>query len=274
MQLSVQRISGLISFTNICFALPRDCLRRSTRNCCALTALTDLCKKTTYTCQKGLHQSTCTGGDSEANSLILSLKRSKAAVHRICQEFGLAPPLWARGYLARSVGRVRIHAVKRYLDTQAEHHGYNTRALPPVFRFRATEPKVLATAHASFDLAHHLALATRFRRGVFDSKTGQALVNYWIKVAAKREFAVDQATILPDHVHLLVRITPKISVEQAALSLMNNGQYFIAKHFPLTLVEAKIDQLWQPSAYVGTFGTCGELTTALLKAFLRRADGG
>jgi len=52
---------------------------------------------------------------------------------------------------------------------------------------------------------------------------------------------------------------------------MNNSQYFVAKHFPLTLVEAKIDQLWQPSAYVGT---CGELPTALLKAFLRGADIG
>jgi putative transposase len=196
-----------------------------------------------------------------------ALKRLKGrSSSAICQEFGLAPPLWARGYLARSAGRVRVQAVNRYLANQAEHHGYSTRALPPIFRFRATEPRILATAHASFDLTHHLVLATRFRKGVFDSKTGEALVNYWIKVAARRGFAVDQATVLPDHVHLLVRITPKMSVEQAALSLMNNGQYFLAKHFPVALFEAKIDQLWQPSAYVGT---CGELPTALLKAFLR-----
>ena len=194
--------------------------------------------------------------------------RSSAA---ICHEFGLAPPLWARGYLARSAGRVRVQAVKRYLDSQAEHHGYSTRALPPIFRFKAAEPLVLATAHASFDLTHHFVLATRFRRGVFDSKIGQALVDYWINVGVQRGFAVDQATTLPDHVHLVIRITPKISVEQVALSLMNNGQYFVATHFPLALVEAKIDQLWQPSAYVGT---CGELPTALLKAFLRGAEVG
>ena len=194
--------------------------------------------------------------------------RSSAA---ICQEFGLDPPLWARGYLARSVGRVRIQAVKRYLENQAEHHGYSARALPPVFRFNSPERALLATAHASFDLTHHLVLATRFRRGIYDSKTGQALVNYWLKVAAGRGFAIDQATVLPDHIHLHVRITPKISVEQAALSLMNNGQYFMAKHFPVTLVEAGVDQLWQPSAYVGT---CGELPTALLKAFLREAEVG
>jgi putative transposase len=195
------------------------------------------------------------------------LKRLKGrSSAEICKEFGLEPPLWARGYLARSTGRVRVQAVKRYLASQAEHHGYSNRVLPPIFRFRAKEPGVLATAHASFELTQHLVFATRFRRGMFDSKVGHELVTYWIAVAARRGFVIDQATVLPDHVHLLVRITPKISIEQVALALMNNGQYFVAKHFPQTLVAAKIDQLWQPSAYAGT---CGELTTALLKSFLR-----
>jgi putative transposase len=203
------------------------------------------------------------------NQLIsVALQRLKSrSSAEVCKQFDLGPPLWARGYLARSTGRVNVHAVKHYLAIQAEHHGYDKRVCPPVFRFRATEPKVLATAHASFDLTHHLVLATRYRRGVFGAKIGKALVSYWMRVADLRGFAVDRATILPDHVHLLVRITPKISIEQVTLSLMNNAQHFMAKHFPVTLVEAKLDQLWQPSAYVGT---CGELTTALLKTFLRR----
>ena len=192
--------------------------------------------------------------------------RSSAAT---CQRFELTPPLWARGYLARSAGRVNIQAVKQYLANQAEHHGYDKRVRPPVFKFKENMPKQLATAHSSFELSHHFVFATRFRHGVFNSKTGQALLNYWLNVATRRGFAIDQATVLPDHLHMLVRITPKITVEQVALSLMNNGQFFMAKHFPLALIEAKIDRLWQPSAYAGT---CGELSTALLKAFLRSAN--
>ena len=72
------------------------------------------------------------------------------------------------------------------------------------------------TAHASFELTHHVVLATRFRRGVFGvlgPKIGEAPVNYRMKVAAARGFALDQATILPDHVHLLVRITPNMSID-------------------------------------------------------------
>jgi len=197
------------------------------------------------------------------SDVLKKLKGRSSAL--ICPELNISPPLWARGYLARSVGRVRLQAVKHYLEQQAEHHGYAKRTRPPVFRYRTSNPAVLTVAHAMFDLKYHLVLATRFRQGTFDSNLGDALMQYWIGVANKRDFAIDQATILPDHVHLLVRTTPKMSIEQCALSLMNNGQYFIGKYYPEALIAAKIDQLWQPSAYAGT---CGELTTALLKAFL------
>jgi hypothetical protein len=66
-----------------------------------------------------------------------------------------------------------------------------------------------------------------------------------------------------------VRITPKMSIEERTLSLMNmnNGQHFIGKNYPERLIEAGINQLWQPSPYSGG---CCELPTALLKSFLRR----
>ena len=128
---------------------------------------------------------------------------------------------------------------------------------------------MLAVAHGSFDLKHHLVFATRFRRGVFDSGLGEALVRYWLKVAEKRRFALDQASVLPDHVHMIVRIKPKMSIEECALLLMNNGQHFVGTRYPERLIEAKVDQLWQASAYAGT---CGELSTALLKSFLESED--
>jgi putative transposase len=215
--------------------------------------------------------------ESQSSRLLLSLRpehtianvlktlkgRSSSAM---CAELAISPPLWARGYLAESVGRVRIQAVKNYISGQSEHHGYAARKTPPIYCYKA-EPKVpLTTAHSFFDLTHHVVLATKFRRGVFAAREGKALIGYWNEVGKVREFAIDRATVLPEHIHMIVRITPKTSVERVVLSLMNNGQYFVGKHFPDALVHAGIDQMWQPSAYAAT---CGELSTALLKAFLR-----
>jgi putative transposase len=118
-------------------------------------------------------------------------------------------------------------------------------------------------------LNHHLVLATRWRRGVFDSASSKGLSDYWLKVADKHGFAIDQLSMLPDHIHMLIRIVPKKSIEECALQLMNNGQYFMGKHFSSSLIDSGVDQLWQSSAYVGT---CGNVTTALVKSFLAQQD--
>jgi REP element-mobilizing transposase RayT len=182
------------------------------------------------------------------------------------RELSITKPVWARGYLARSVGRMRIDAVRRYLDQQSKHHGYESRILPPVYRFRATQPTELRSAHASFELSHHLVLSTNQRKGVFTSVMAQALTEYWLKVAAARDFAIDQVSFVPDHVHLIARILPRMSIEECVLLLMNNGQHYMGKHYPQLFVENGINQLWEASAYAGT---CGNFTTALIKSWLR-----
>jgi putative transposase len=200
-----------------------------------------------------------------AHDLSTVVGKIKANAARECgRQLHLAAPLWARGYLARSVGRVQLSAVKHYIEQQAEHHGYSQRPRPPVYRYRAEHPSVLSAAHTCFELNHHLVVSTRSRAAVFDSVMGQALGGYWLKVAAKYGFAIDRLTVVPDHAHLLVRTVPKLSVETCVLALLNNGEYFISQHYPAALNEG-IAQLWQAAAYVGT---CGEVSTALVKAWL------
>jgi len=143
------------------------------------------------------------------------------------------------------------------------------RLLPPVYRYRAPLPVRLKAAHASFELNHHLVFATCQRTGVFTSGFGQALSAYWLRVATKRDFAIDQISVVPDHVHLMVRIVPKMSIEGCTFLLLNNGQHFIGQNFPQALVQAGINQLWEGSAYAGT---CGELTTALIKSWLSERE--
>ena len=182
------------------------------------------------------------------------------------REAKLQSRLWARGYLAQSVGRVRIGAVRKYLEKQSAHHGYDLRWLPPVYRYRARERRELSASHAVFDLSHHLVLSTRWRKGIFSSGVGLALTDYWLRVATKRRFAIDQVSTVPDHIHLIVRIVPSMTIEECALLLMNNGQYFMAKNYPQLLIQAKVDQLWQGSAYAGT---CGKYSTALMQRWLQ-----
>ncbi len=190
----------------------------------------------------------------------------KANSSRECGlQLKLSPPLWARGFLARSTGRMRIDAVQKYLELQASHHGYASRLLSPVYRYRAVIPVSLQAAHSVFELNHHVVVATYQRKGVFRSNLGEALSEYWLKVAKKRGFAIDQISFLPDHVHFLIRIVPKQSIEECVLMLLNNSQYFVGQRYPTALIDVGLNQLWQASAYAGT---CGQMSTALIKKWL------
>jgi len=203
---------------------------------------------------------------------LLSLRPSHAVAKAVqilkCNSARLLPfpvPLWASGYAARSSGRIRTSTVRAYLEKQAIHHGYANRVLPPIYKYRAETPLILHSDHASFDLSHHLVFSTKHRKGVFTSTVGAALTQYWLRVAEKQKFAIDQISIVPDHLHMIVRIVPKVSIEEVTLSLMNNGQYFMGKRYSGLLLANGMDQLWNASAYVGT---CGDLTTPLIMKWL------
>ena len=100
---------------------------------------------------------------------------------------------------------------------------------------------------------------------MFTSTAAQALSDYWLRIAIEGNFALDQISIVPDHMHLIVRIVPKTSTEEIALLLLNNGQDFISTNYPELLIECGLTQLWSNSAYAGT---CGQTTTALLMKWL------
>jgi putative transposase len=275
----------LIPFTKLNWAYQLHyylCFRTHRRRVCfadahqaeALTsALTEICQRHDYhllECQPYPEHLRCLLSlrpEQVISSVIQTVKANSSRA--VSVQLGLVAPVWARGYLARSVGRVPLGVVKEYLLQQAEHHGYAARLQPPVYRYRTAAPVPLTAQHASFDLHHHLVFATRYRRGIFSSRMGAALAQYWLKVAGKHGFAIDQMTLVPDHVHLLVRIVPKMSIADCVLALLNNAQHFIGKNYPQALVEAGVEQLWQASVYAGTRG---QYTTALIKAWLSQRE--
>src|SRR5258705_3484017 len=93
--------------------------------------ITEICERHQY------HLLECQSHSDQFRSLV-SLRPGQAVAKTIqtittnssrewCRRFDLQPPLWARGYLARSVGQLRISAVQTYLDQQFAHHGYDLR---------------------------------------------------------------------------------------------------------------------------------------------------
>ena len=181
---------------------------------------------------------------------------------------GKKGPLWGRGYFVRSVGKVNLSMVRQYIARQAEHHGYSPRVFIPVVRYRHPSPPQLSMPHVAFDVNYHIVLASQYRESLFDPVLAEAVLKYWHRVAEVKEFVLHRATILPDHVHLLIATTPKVSAEQCVLTVMNNTWAYLTKHFWGALKVLKTWDVWQRSYYVSTVGAA---TTAQVKHYLREA---
>ena len=108
-------------------------------------------------------------------------------------------------------------------------------------------------------------LATQARIPIFDEVIGPKLFDYIIAVGKKHQFEVDRISLLPDHVHMIIEGVPSVSVEEYALAIMNNTQYWMTKNYGGVLKQTAAWDVWQPSYYAGTVG---EFTTAQVGRFL------
>jgi REP element-mobilizing transposase RayT len=186
------------------------------------------------------------------------------------QELHLEQPenLLSKGYFACTAGKSERAAVERYLEVQGEHHGYANRVVPPLYvqGFEEADGDQVCAAHAFTLLRFHLVFGTFSRRGVFAKAEAEATTEAWRALEKAERFSLMKVSFVPDHVHLAVRVHPAVAPSVLVVRLLNIAQEVLWERFPDAAIQASIPRLWQPSAYIGSFG---ELATAKVQRYLR-----
>lgn len=215
--------------------------------------------------------------------LLMSLKPDQSVSEtvrllkaNVSREFGIAfrneldhqraRTLWARGYFARSSGKVNLEAARKYVDEQVTHHGYSgswTNRLR--YRNFAFKSPAFTLPHSVCMLDYHVVFATEFRLPLFDEIIAPKLFHYLLSVGQEHGFAIDRMSLLPDHLHILLEAIPSLSIYELATAILNNTRHWMTKHFWGNLKRLDAWNVWQPSFYAGTVG---EYSTAQVKRFL------
>ena len=188
----------------------------------------------------------------------------------------LAQPtdLLSNGYFGCTVGKSPREAVELYLSRQSEHHGYAERAIPPIFvesyELSQEDEERLRTNHSVVAAQFHVVLATRWRRGVFGSQEGGAVAAAWRTLATSLRAALLKVSFLPDHVHLAVRGHPSVAPADLVMEFMNSAQRLIFEEFAEAAIQARVERLWQPSAYIGSYG---DLTSPQIRQYIHNWAG-
>ncbi len=175
----------------------------------------------------------------------------------------------ARGFFAVTSGKSTDEQIAEYLGRQSEHHGYEERARPPVYVRTFEKPtdakSWLACAHVVASIKFHIVLSTQWRHGVFGDRSGQAVADYWKSLERDCGFFIFKVSFVPDHVHIAVETNPSVSPADVVLLLMNAAQKLMWEQFQQDVINAKVNRLWQASAY---FGSYGDLTSSALASFV------
>jgi REP element-mobilizing transposase RayT len=179
--------------------------------------------------------------------------------------------LLSKGYFACTAGKSTSDQVDRYLADQGEHHGYASRVASPVFvrnyPVSKEREQQLRPRHAWTILRFHFVLATWRRRGVFGPQEAEAVTAVWRALEPQDAFALLKVSFLPDHVHLAVQVHPGVALDRLVIEMMGAAQKTIWEKFPQEAVRSGIPQLWQPSAYLGSFG---DWATPQIDSYIRR----
>ena len=128
---------------------------------------------------------------------------------------------------------------------------------PPVlvtsYELSEEEKERITPKHAVVTSQFHIVLAARFRKGVFGSRSGSCVVKEWLALQHEMKFALLKISFAPDHVHIALRAHPTVSPGNIACALMNRSQIVMRNE----MASIGINQLWQPSAYIGAYGDMG-----------------
>jgi putative transposase len=124
--------------------------------------------------------------------------------------------------------------------------------------------------HVAYALNVHLVFTTKYRRGVITDRAREALRRFMAAVCA--DFGAELVAFdgADDHVHLLVRYPPKVSLSKLVGSLKGASAYRL-RSLDLPEVRDKRwgDHFWSPSYCAVSCGGCNSGAGAPLEVVKR-----
>ena len=159
------------------------------------------------------------------------------------------PGAFRRNYSLSTVGSTKRGKLESYVAQQIEHHRYadpRFRALLRRFQIVRADADLSqrqATSHALYTFNLHVVLEVQPGAAANDEPTLQAWRDMILRASQAKGRLLTRASVLPDHIHLLVGCQLDESPEQVALGYLNNLAYACG-----------MKPVFRYSYYVGSFG--------------------
>ena len=99
----------------------------------------------------------------------------------------------------------------------------------------------------------HVIFCTKYRRKVLDNKVDVRLKELIFDNQMKHDYQIHELEIMPDNVHLLIDVNPKIGIHKTIKKIKGLSSNILRNEF--SFLKSRIPSLWTRSYFVSTVGS-------------------
>ena len=116
-------------------------------------------------------------------------------------------------------------------------------------------------SHCKYLIALHLILVVKYRKQLLIGDLGQFIKGSIFEISAVSDFSVEEIEIDKDHVHILMRISPKYSVSQHVRNIKQMTTSQTWRAFPTLKKQFWLEQtFWSDGYFVCSVGNASSDT--------------
>lgn len=109
-------------------------------------------------------------------------------------------------------------------------------------------------AHTTWNCKYHIVFAPKYRRKVFFGQKRKEIGAILRSLCEWKQVEIIEAEVCPDHIHMLVKIPPKLSVASFVGFLKGKSSIFIYQKFANMKFKYRNREFWCRGYYVDTAG--------------------
>ena len=126
---------------------------------------------------------------------------------------------------------------------------------------------LVSGSHSVYDCVYHLEWCPKYRFNVLGKESSKVDMEVILKqIAAEHEMIVEELAVMPDHVHIVVRAKPSMSLSKATQLLKGRSSYEFFRKHPNMRLRYRKGHFWAPSS---CYLTTGSVDLERTRAYVR-----
>ena len=115
--------------------------------------------------------------------------------------------------------------------------------------------------HCKYLIALHLILVVKYRKPLLVGEIGESVKNSFLRISEKSEFKIEEIEIDKDHVHALLKITPRYSVSQHVRRIKQQTTKHLWLEYPILKKQFWVEKtFWSDGYFVCSVGNASAET--------------